>query len=312
MFMLLAPAWSRVAHTQTLSQAKVQPSVVVDDQAIVDGKVTVAEVVTPQDGWIVIHRSQSGNLDAVIGLAPVKAGLNRNVVVTINVDLATETLYALLHSDLGQQGIYEFPGADAPIIVSNPPMLAFHITGLPDNAAAQVVPLLGPVTSADTLESTTHEFYWNEPLWLSTGITAAQLTGQGRPGGVLQVLLDNVVISTTAVSSHGVWTVTLPLEQSTVHTIAVQSASQPFNLYLPLISNSITLQGVVTRAANLRTGPGLTFAIVDQARAQQKITVVACNEQCSWYRLADGKWIAAFLVQGVTDASAKLPHVTSP
>src|SRR5205814_3067057 len=123
-------------YAQPVSPVRLEPRVLVHDQALVADQVTVAEVVALEAGWVVIHRSQAGNLDRVIGVAAVQAGVTRNLTVTIQRALATPTLYLLLHRDAGQPGVYEFPGPDAPIIVSNPPMLAFQITGLPSQSRA--------------------------------------------------------------------------------------------------------------------------------------------------------------------------------
>jgi Bacterial SH3 domain len=208
---------------QAQAQAPVAPQVLIHNQSIVAGQISVAKVVIPHNGWVVIHRDQQGKLGTAIGLAPVRAGSNSNVAVAINEELATATLYVLLHSDAGQPNVYEFPGADAPIIVSNPPMLAFQAAALP-----------------------------------------------------------------------------------------TQPSAAAFSLYLPVVSHTLTTQGSVTRGANLRAGPGTNFPVVGRARAGQTIALVACDATCSWYQLANGHWVAAFLVQGITPAVAALPQVASP
>lgn len=326
LFVLLTLTCFQGAHAQAILQPKLKPLVIVHDQSIVDGQITVAEVVAPQDGWIVIRRSQTDNLDSVIGLALVRTGMNTNVIVKLNLGLVTETLYTMLHIDAGQRGVYEFPGADAPIIVSNPPMLAFQITGLPSKPVAQVDDATSPVQLAAGSASAEPTLRTNEPVWLTRNATEAQLTGQGAPGGVLEVWGDDTSVSTTTIGATGTWTVSFPLDRRFAYTIAAQSVEatapvstvqaqitgQPFDLYLPLVAHNLTLQGHVTQAANLRVGPGLTFPIVGRARARQTITLVACNETCAWYQLANGTWIAAFLVQGMTTAPTTLPHLTVP
>jgi len=229
---LLTFVCSQSEPAQVIAQTKLKPRVLIHNQSIVAGQITVAEVAVTQAAWIVIHRDQQGNLGAAIGLAALRAGLNTNVAVAINADLATATLYAVLHSDGGQANVYEFPGADAPIVVSNPPMIAFQLT---------------------------------EP----------------------------------------------PVAQPPV-TQSPQTVEPAFGLYLPLVFHTLTIQGSVTRAANLRAGPGLTFAIVDRARSRQTVVLVACDATCSWYQLTTGQWIAAFLVQGVTPSPDILPRVTPP
>jgi len=55
--------------------------------------------------------------------------------------------------------------------------------------------------------------------------------------------------------------------------------------------------GTVLNDANLRTGPGTTYAIAGQAQAGQTITIATENPAGDWYQLVTGQWIAAFLVE---------------
>jgi hypothetical protein len=74
----------------------------------------------------------------------------------------------------------------------------------------------------------------------------------------------------------------------------------------PAQQETTTYRGIVNTTANIRSGPGLQYAVVDQAQTGQSLTVVACNQDCSWLQLDDGNWIAAFLVDlvGTSDESA--------
>ena len=103
-----------VAPTESPAPAALIPSVTVADQAIVDGKVTIAQVVSAGPGWLVIHAEKDGKPGTVLGYSPVKDGLNTDVVVAIDTTKATKSVYAMLHTDAGTVGTYEFPGADVP------------------------------------------------------------------------------------------------------------------------------------------------------------------------------------------------------
>ena len=257
-------------------------------------------------------------LPIMIGLAPVHIGVNPNVIVKINRALVTETLNALLHVDAGQRGVYEFPGPDAPVIVSNPPLLAFHITGLPPTHEKQ--------PGVATEQAAAHQFRMNEPVRLTTSAPETQLRGQGEPGTALHVLVDDTLVSTTTIGASGTWTLTLsldrPADQPSGVLVAPSAApakaaqdepvKPPFNLYLPFILHRPALQGSVTQSANLRAGPGLDFPIIGKARTRQSIILTACNQTCTWYQLASGAWIAAVLVQGVADRRQTLPLATPP
>jgi len=55
--------------------------------------------------------------------------------------------------------------------------------------------------------------------------------------------------------------------------------------------------GVVTTNANLRAGPGTTYARVGGVKAGDAVQVLSCNTGCTWYKLDGGQWIAASLVE---------------
>lgn len=93
-------------------------AVAVSDQTLsAPREVVVKTVDTPTDGWIVIHeQTGSGSFGGVIGFASVLAGSHSDVAVTLDRDaLDGETLYAMLHSDGGEIGDFEFPGPDVPV-----------------------------------------------------------------------------------------------------------------------------------------------------------------------------------------------------
>lgn len=50
------------------------------------------------------------------------------------------------------------------------------------------------------------------------------------------------------------------------------------------------------RDANLRSGPGTSFAIVGSVDTGQSLAIVARNQDGTWFQLESGAWIAGFLV----------------
>ncbi len=91
-------------------------SVSVDNQGVVDARLVIAKVVSKGPGWIVIHTQAGGKPGPVIGYSAVRDGVNLNVVVVVDTKKVTDNLYAMLHTDAGAVGVYEFPGADAPVM----------------------------------------------------------------------------------------------------------------------------------------------------------------------------------------------------
>ena len=125
----------------SLASAQMTPSVTVSDQAIVNGKVTIEKVVSDGPGWIVIHAQADGKPGPILGFSPVADGESSNVVVEIDATGATPTLYAMLHTDAGQIGTWEFPdGPDTPVKVGDqvvtPPFNVTVGVGVADQAVA--------------------------------------------------------------------------------------------------------------------------------------------------------------------------------
>jgi predicted lipoprotein with Yx(FWY)xxD motif len=109
-----------------------KPSIIVKDQEIQNGSVVIPQVVSNGNWWLVIHRQNAdGSMGEYIGQKLIKNGINTDVVVKINMKLATPVLYAMLHEDNPPIGILEFPGSDVPVM-ENGQMIApsFNVTGL--------------------------------------------------------------------------------------------------------------------------------------------------------------------------------------
>lgn len=108
------PEPTEAAPTAQVAEAVV-PSVMVGDQEISEGAVTVDAVVAAEPGWLVIHADEDGTPGPVIGHGQIAPVEHQSVVVEIEAEAATERLYAMLHVDSGEVGVYEFPGTDPPV-----------------------------------------------------------------------------------------------------------------------------------------------------------------------------------------------------
>jgi len=113
-------------------QEEITPSVRVRNQDVINSSVDVFTVVAKVDGFIVIHAdSGDGTPGAVIGNSWVGKGTNNNVIVQIDELNATPKLFAMLHTDTGIPGTYEFPDADGPVKVDNQVVVkAFNATNI--------------------------------------------------------------------------------------------------------------------------------------------------------------------------------------
>jgi hypothetical protein len=89
-----------------------------DQTAAEDNSIVVPLVVTDLDAWVVIYsRDEEGAANEVLGQTWLPAGINRDVKVTVDLEMATNTLLALLHQDNAPQEEFDFPeGLDNPLL----------------------------------------------------------------------------------------------------------------------------------------------------------------------------------------------------
>src|SRR5690606_12068189 len=64
--------------------------------------------------------------------------------------------------------------------------------------------------------------------------------------------------------------------------------------------------GVVNRNANARLGPGTGFSVSGQYQSGEEVTIVGRNDAGDWFLLDDGAWIAAFLVDTLSEDVSRL------
>lgn len=71
-------------------------------------------------------------------------------------------------------------------------------------------------------------------------------------------------------------------------------------------------QATVLQPANLRSGPGTDYPVVGSRAAGESVDVVAADPAAEWLLLAEGAWIAAFLVEPVSGLPMATPAVALP
>jgi hypothetical protein len=83
-----------------------------------DNNIIVPLVVTDLDSWVVIYNSdEAGEASEVIGQSWLPAGINRDVAVAIDPELATDKVLAMLHQDNAPIETFDFPGGvDIPLL----------------------------------------------------------------------------------------------------------------------------------------------------------------------------------------------------
>ncbi len=163
------------APTEEEAMEEMVPSVTVSDQDASAGTVTIEKVVADQPGWIVIHITKGGGPGPVIGQSAVSVGENANVEVAIDLDQATQQLFAMLHLDVGAVGEYEFPGDDVPVFVDD------VIVNVPFNATFPITDSVS-VSDQDASEGVVSidQVVASQPGWLVIHVTRG-----GGPGPVI-------------------------------------------------------------------------------------------------------------------------------
>ncbi|MDR8391215.1 hypothetical protein NC796_08705 [Aliifodinibius sp. S!AR15-10] len=111
--------------TKSFVISQTDPAVMSEDQ-VNKGGVFATNVDAAEDGWIVIHRSNSAGdgpqVPEIIAKTQVSAGSNTDVFIPLNdgeTVEAGETLWPMLHYDTGTKGEYEFDGSsglDQPVL----------------------------------------------------------------------------------------------------------------------------------------------------------------------------------------------------
>ena len=126
-------------------------------------------------GWIVIHVDNGeGRPGPIAGYRAINDGWSYDVAVAIDASMATPTLFAMLHSDTNEIGVYEFgtvEGADGPVRVGDavvtPPFNVELIRAFNQYIEMDTLYIAAVVTQQDGF------------------IVIHQDNGEGRPGPVI-------------------------------------------------------------------------------------------------------------------------------
>jgi plastocyanin len=158
-------------------EPEIVPSVTVADQEIVEDRVIIAEVVSDGPGWLVIHAQADGKPGPILGYSAVVEGSNTALQVAIDTSSVTETLYAMLHTDAGELGAWEFPnGPDGPVTVGDqivtPAFMVKRQATAPQNSAGSQIPEGAVVVAGDEAEVEIEDFQFRpKVLVISVGTT---------------------------------------------------------------------------------------------------------------------------------------------
>jgi hypothetical protein len=96
------------------------PALVMQDQALQDGRLEITNAIMDAPGWIAIHSDNNGEPGPVLATALLHPGANWHVMIEVDPAAAGSRVFPMLHYDTGEVGVYEFgtvEGADNPTFV---------------------------------------------------------------------------------------------------------------------------------------------------------------------------------------------------
>ena len=135
--------------------------------------------------------------------------------------------------------------------------------------------------------------FWDDPIWVDYK-------------GTQRFLEDDIVT---------VWGVVTGLQKYTAvlsNQVTIPSV-KAIDIQLGEVSNPRRPGATVANSnANLRGGPGTGFPVVGGVKAGDVLEATARNQAGDWLQLADGAWIAAFLVDGAPDDLPVATDIPTP
>ena len=100
------------AATGAFADGHASPMVAAGDQSVANGIVSAEKVVTSENGWMVVHRTQADKKPGpVVGYAPLREGDNMDVAAILTEAVAPgDMLMLMVHSEAGGMttGVFEY------------------------------------------------------------------------------------------------------------------------------------------------------------------------------------------------------------
>ncbi len=89
------------------------------DQPIVNGEVVVERVFVNDPAWLAIYFDEDGLPGRIIGFAPLRPGVNEQIVIPVVETAVTSPLHILIHEDSEPGDDFDFPVNDPPLRVND-------------------------------------------------------------------------------------------------------------------------------------------------------------------------------------------------
>lgn len=102
----------------------------VSSQILKGESVIISRVLSPAAGWVSVHASEGGAPGRLLGYAPVRAGESSFVWIKLDLEAIAPGLVAVLRTDAGKPGIFEYPGPDSAVFSGGSDVTAaFNLVG---------------------------------------------------------------------------------------------------------------------------------------------------------------------------------------
>lgn len=101
--------------TATL-RASYPPDVIIYDQPVIADLVYLEQAISNGPGWVVLYFDVDGQPGNIVGFSYLEPGLNTRVPITVVTSAVTPLLHVRLHEDTKDEGEFDFPAADQPVL----------------------------------------------------------------------------------------------------------------------------------------------------------------------------------------------------
>jgi len=109
---ITAAAFAVTATTAFAASHSMAPMVEGMDQDVSGGTVTASKIVAPENGWLVVHRTDADMKPGpVVGYAPIRMGENTDVAAILTEEVASgDMLMLMVHAEAGgmKTGVFEY------------------------------------------------------------------------------------------------------------------------------------------------------------------------------------------------------------
>ena len=96
-----------------------QATLTVSSQSIADDAIVVDSLYLDKPGYLVVHKDADGKPGPVIGNSNLLSGEKTGIKVAIDASQAGTKVFAMLHYDDDNDGVYGFPDEDKPVVLES-------------------------------------------------------------------------------------------------------------------------------------------------------------------------------------------------